>query len=76
MSKKITVSPTKAYRVEGLLIKGEKYVSVRQLYATKKDPEFKIGRQGITFALTDLARIQKALSSTAAGDSFKELNLE
>ena len=36
--------------------KKEKYLSIRKMYKTKKDPEWKVGYQGITIPLTDLGK--------------------
>ncbi len=42
------VSSTKAFKVEVLeMDDGKQFISIRQMYATKNDPTFKHGRQGI-----------------------------
>ncbi len=71
MAKRVTVSEHKAYRIEGVEIGGDNYVSVRQLYNTKKDPTWKPGRQGVTIPVDKAAKIGKLLAEIAAGDEFK-----
>lgn len=48
MAKIVKVSETKAYKVEAIEIEGKQMISIRQLYQTKKDPNWKVGRNGIT----------------------------
>lgn len=36
--------------------KKEKYLSIRKMYKTKKDKDWKVGYQGITLPLTDLGK--------------------
>jgi hypothetical protein len=48
MAKIVKVSETKAYKIEAIEIEGKKMISIRQLYQTKKDPNWKAGRNGIT----------------------------
>ena len=75
MAKRIEISPNKAYRVEGIEISGEKYVSIRQLYKTKKQPdEWQVGRQGVTLPLKESERIAKAIVAIAKGSSFKTIS--
>lgn len=69
MAKLIKISDTKAYRISviqmGANVKGEakkpKFLSIRQMYATKKDPTFKHGRQGVTINMDDTQRVIKAM---------------
>lgn len=69
MSKLVKISATKAYRVSiiqmGANVKGEpkkpRLLSIRQMYATEKDPEYKPAYQGITIPLDICARIIKAM---------------
>jgi hypothetical protein len=53
--KLIELSETKAYKVEAIKMEdGSKFLSVRQMYATKADPgNFKPGRQGMTLPWGD-----------------------
>ena len=75
MAKLIRVSDTKAYRMEGVEIKGERYVSIRQMYATKKDPALKPSRNGINIPIEQAEKIAKYLKEIAAGDDFKEIDM-
>ncbi len=52
---KIKISDTKQYEVELIKLekKGPTLLNVRQFYATKKDPTFKPGRQGLTLNTTE-----------------------
>lgn len=62
MNKLIEVSDTKAYQIQTLLINNVKCISIRQMYATKKNPEFMPGRQGITIPYDDTGKtVVKAL---------------
>lgn len=65
MAKLIKVSPTKAYRISIIRMADDKektkYLSIRQMYATAKDPEYKPGYQGITIPMDIASRIIKAL---------------
>lgn len=72
MAKLIRVSDTKAYRVSiiqmGPNVKGEekkpKYLSVRQMYCTQKDPgNWKPSYSGMTIPLDICTRIIKAMIS-------------
>ncbi len=52
----IKISKTKAFKVEKIQMndrKGPVLLSIRQMYSTQKDPEFKHGRQGITLAVEE-----------------------
>lgn len=75
----VEVSENKAYRIESIKIKDKKYVSVRQMYKTRKEPDnWKPGRQGLTIEVDDLeAVLKKAKVVGARPDSkFKEVNLD
>lgn len=78
MGKLIKVSDTKAFRVEGIKIGGKKMVSIRQMYATKKDPKFKPARQGVTLALEDkvVQRVFNAVKSVVIDGEFKTIDTE
>ena len=75
MAKRIVLGPTKAVRMEGVEINGAKFVSIRQLYCTKKDPEWKHARQGINIPIENAEKISKYLKAIAEGDDFKEIEL-
>lgn len=69
MAKLIKISDTKAYRVSVIQMgkneKGEskkpRLLSIRQMYATQKDPTWKPAYQGITIPLDICARVIKAM---------------
>lgn len=76
MTKVIKVSPTKAYRVEGIIAaNGLPMLSIRQMYATKSDPKFKPSKQGITIGLDEISRVVNALRATVdeGKDTFTNL---
>jgi len=75
MAKLIKISATKALRMEGVEIADARFVSIRQMYATKKDPSFKHGRQGINIPIENAEKIAKYLKALAEGDDFKEIEL-
>lgn len=77
MAKIIKISPTKAYSVEGVVIQDQPMVSIRQMYATKKDPKFKHGRKGITIGIDELPRVMRAIKATFDEDvsTYTELNV-
>jgi|SRR6185503_2467344 len=69
----IKISKTKAYRIELIRMekKGPVFLSIRQLYATQKDPEYKPGRNGLTLPIaegedgkSEAQRVIKALVKT------------
>lgn len=75
-AKMVKISPTKAYRIEGIIAQnGEPMISIRQMYATKNDPEFKFGRKGITIDLDAAARVFKAVRAAVQDgeDTFTDL---
>jgi len=78
MAKRIVLGPHKAVRMEGVEIKGERYVSIRQMYNTTKDSDWKHGRQGINIPIENAEKIAKYLKAIAEGDDFKviEMNKE
>jgi hypothetical protein len=75
MAKLIKISKTKAYRMEGVEIKGERYVSIRQMYATQKDPTYNPSRNGINIPIDNAEKIAKYLTTIAEGDDFKEIEM-
>lgn len=73
MAKLVKVSSTKAYRMEGVEIKGDRFVSIRQMYCTQKDSTWKHSRNGINIPIDQADKIAKYLKTLAAGDDFKEI---
>jgi hypothetical protein len=53
MAKLIKVSPTKAFRVEAVQVGEVQGISIRQMYATQKDPKYKPARQGMFLPIED-----------------------
>lgn len=66
---RIKISDTKAFNIELIRMekkgqkKGPVFLSIRQMYKTKKDPEWKPGRQGMTLPIEDgeARRVLKAM---------------
>lgn len=75
MAKLIKVSDTKAYRIEAIRMEkgGEKLISIRQMYATKKDPTLKPGYQGMTIPADLSPRVIKAIEALIEADEYKVL---
>jgi hypothetical protein len=70
MSRKtIEISDTKAIRVEAVEIKGEKYVSIRQMYRRKGETEWNHAKQGINIPLDGAAGVLKYATKFATSDS-------
>ncbi|MNX93720.1 hypothetical protein D3C86_1259180 [compost metagenome] len=75
----VEVGENKAYRIESIKIRDKKYVSVRQMYKTKKDRDtWKPGRQGLTIEIDDLEAVLKKMKVVGArpDSKFKEVNLD
>lgn len=81
-AKTIKVSKTKAFRIEAVEINGQKMISIRQMYATAKDPEFKPAKQGVTIPLGEDGELAVSVSSVikryATSDSteFKVIEMK
>jgi len=80
----IKFSKTKAIQVELIQMekKGPVLLSLRQMYATAKDPEFKVGRQGITFQTeegedgrSEASRVLKAMAKVLKNEDQKKPKL-
>ena len=75
----LKISPTKAFRIELIRLQkgGPVYLSVRQLFATKKDPEYKPGRNGMTIPIEDgeARRVIKGLIKTLKNEDNKKPKL-
>lgn len=75
----IKVSPTKAYRLELVKFKkdGPTFLSVRQLYATTKDPEYKPSKNGMTIPIEDgeARRVIKGLIKVLKNEDEKKPKL-
>lgn len=77
MGKLVKVGPYKAFRIEAIQIGEQQLISIRQLYATKKDPAFKPAKQGITIPVDVADKIGKYLKDMANDDTleFKEIEV-
>lgn len=75
MAKLIKVTATKSYRMEGVEIKGERSVSIRQMYCTTKDSTWKPSRNGINIPIDQAEKIAKYLKAIAGGEDFKTIEL-
>lgn len=80
----VKISKTKAYRVELIQMekKGAVFLSIRQLYATQKDPEYKPGRNGLILPIaegedgkSEAQRVIKALVKTLKNEDGKKPKL-
>ena len=69
----IRISETKAYSVTGVLIEGERYISIRQMYATQKDPTFKPSRKGITVPVDEFRPIVKNARRILQANKFRAI---
>lgn len=69
----VKISKTKAYKIEGINYKGKDLISIRQMYATQKDPKLKPGRAGLTFAPEEAEAIRKAIRKIEKAGKFKEV---
>lgn len=47
MAIRIEVGDHKSIRIEAVEMRGQQYISLRQMYRTKRDPTWKPGRQGM-----------------------------
>lgn len=75
----IKISTTKAYRIELIRMekKGPVFLSIRQMYQTKKDPEWKPGRGGLTLPVPEgeARRVIKGLIKTLKNEDQKKPKL-
>lgn len=81
MAKLIKVSDNKAYRVEAIEVSGKKFISIRQLYQTRKAPgKWQIGRAGVSLPIEDAVseRVVKAVRklATSADTQFKKIEFD
>lgn len=65
MAKRIVVSPTKAFRIEAVQIGDVQGISIRQMYATKKDPVYKPAKQGVFLPLEQAAKVLRTAGKMA-----------
>jgi hypothetical protein len=75
MAKLLKLSDAKAIRMSGVILNGERFVSLRQMYQTKKNPTWQHGRQGLNIPIDQADKIAKYIKQIAEGDDFKEIEL-
>jgi hypothetical protein len=75
----IKISETKAYRIELIRMekKGPVFLSIRQLYKTKKDADWRPGRNGLNLPVPDgeAKRVIKGLIKTLKNEDQKKPKL-
>lgn len=80
----VKISDSKAYRIELIRLekKGPVFLSVRQLYQTKKDKEWKPGRNGLVLPVaedengkSEARRVLKALVKTLKNEDQEKPKL-
>lgn len=78
MAKLIKVSPTKAFRIEAVQVGEVQGISIRQMYATQKDPKYKPARQGMFLPVEDgvAERVLRAAGKMAVSDATEYTVLE
>lgn len=70
MSKKtIEINDTKAIRVQAVEIRGQHYVSLRQLYRKKGQKEWLPAKQGISIPLDSAEAVAKFIKKYATDES-------
>lgn len=69
----VEVSDKKAYSVQGIIANGKKMVSIRQMYKTKNDPNWKPGKQGVAINIEALPELVAAMRETLKSGDFMEL---
>ena len=69
MTKKtFELTASKAVRVQAVKLSGKEYVSLRQLYKTKKDTDWQFGKQGITIPRENAELIAARIAKFASSD--------
>lgn len=80
----VKISKTKAFNIELVQMekKGAVFLSLRQMYATQKDPEYKPGRNGMMLPIeedemgkSEASRVIKALIKTLKNEDEKKPKL-
>ncbi len=77
-SKTIKDSDTKAFQIQAVeSANGQRFLGIRQLYATKNDPEFKPAKQGVSIPYNDTGRaILKAMIAMFKAEDLKFKKLD
>lgn len=73
----VELSVTKAYSIESIEIREQRLVSIRQMYRSKGDPEWKPARQGITIPVEIAEEMARKIRVVARRDPkrFKKIDL-
>ncbi len=72
----IEVSETKAYSIQGINVNGKDMVSIRQMYRTSKNPEWKPGRQGITIEVQNVVSIVKEIRKVVEAGEYETVSFK
>jgi len=76
MDKLVKISDTKAIRIEGVIVRGERYVSLRQMYRKKDQKDWQHAKQGILLDLEKTSKIRRYIKEVVEADEFVELNFD
>lgn len=78
MAKTIQVSDTKAFQIQPVeSANGQRFIGIRQMYATKNDPEFKPAKQGVSIPYDDDGRrVLKAIIAYFKAEDVKFKKLD
>jgi len=76
MDKLVKISDTKAIRIEGVIVRGERYVSLRQMYRKKDQKEWQHAKQGIMLDIEKISKIRRYIKEVVEADEFVELNFD
>lgn len=76
MDKLVKISDTKAIRIEGVIVRGERYVSLRQMYRKKDQKDWQHAKQGILLDLEKIGKIRRYIKEVVEADEFVELNFD
>ncbi len=70
---RIKISDTKAIQVTGIDYKGQKLVSLRQMYRKKGQKEWLPGKQGLTIDPDFAVKVRKAIKSIVDEDVYEKV---
>lgn len=72
----IKVTENKAYSIVPFSVDDEEFIGIRQMYKTRKDPDFRPGKSGISIGRGQVSRIIDALTSSLASLPKKKVKKE
>lgn len=72
----IEINPKKAYSIAGIEVNGRKMISIRQMYRTRDDPNWKPGKNGVSIDIEVLPELVAKFTEILAADNFEPLNLK